>query len=75
MVPVPPTYKSAVWDYKKANAECIRGSVSSVDWNFFQGTSVNQKVMIFNKPLMNIFRNFIPNKIINCSYKRSPWMT
>ena len=31
--------------------------------------------MIFNKHLMNIFYNFIPNKIINCSYKRPPWMT
>ena len=24
---------------------------------------------------MNIFHNFIPNKIINCSYKYSPWIT
>ena len=71
MVLLPPNYKRQVWDYKKANAEFIRRSISSVDWNFlFQGTSVNQKVMIFNKHLMNIFHNFIPNKIINCSYKR-----
>ena len=73
MLPLPPTYKRQVWHYKKANAECIRRSISSTDWNFlFQGTFVNQKVMIFNKLLMNIFHNFIPNKIVNRSYKRSP---
>ena len=51
-------------------------SVWSVDWNFlFQGTSVNQKVMIFNKHLMNTCHNFIPNTIISCSYRWRPWMT
>ena len=76
MVPLPLTYKRQIWDYKKADAECIRCSISSVDWNFlFQVTSVNQKVMIFNKHLMNIFHTFIPYKIINCSYKRPLWMT
>ena len=65
MIPLLPAYKRQVWDYKKTNAECIRRSISSVDWNFlFQGTSVNQKVVIFNKHLMNVFHNFIPNKII-----------
>ena len=70
---LPPTYKRQVWDHKKANAECIRRSISSVDGKFlFQETSVNQKVMIFNKLLMNNFHSFIPNKIINCSYKWPP---
>ena len=30
---------------------------------------------MFNKHLMNIFHNCTPNNIINCSYKRPPWMT
>ena len=76
MIPLPPTCKRQAWNYKKANAECIRCSISSVDWKFlFQGTSGNQKVMIFNKHLMNIFHNFILNKVINCGYKRPSWMT
>ena len=79
MIPLSPTYKKQVWDYEKTNAECIRRSIYIVGSNFlFQGTSVNQKVMIFNKNLMNIFHNhnFIPNKIIVCSYKcLHPWMT
>ena len=50
VITVSPTYKKRVWDYKKAIAECIRRSISSVDSNFFfHGTSVYQKVMIFNK--------------------------
>ena len=31
--------------------------------------------MIFNEHLMNIFHNFIPNKIIKCSYEQPPWTT
>ena len=31
--------------------------------------------MIFNKHLMNIFHNFIPNKIINCNPYPLAWMT
>ena len=73
MIRLPPTYKRQVWDYKKANTECMWRSISSVDWNFFfQGTTVNQKILICNKHLMNIFHNFIPNEIINCSYKWPP---
>ena len=79
MIPLSPAYKRQVWDYKKIHAECTRRSIYIVGSNFlFQGTSVNQKVMIFNKNLMNIFHNhnFIPNKIIVCSYKCfPPWMT
>ena len=51
----------------------LNRSISSVDWNFlFQGTSVRQKVTIFNEHLMNIFHNFIPNKIIKCGNKQHP---
>ena len=46
IIPLPPTYKSQMWHYKKA--EYIRHSISSVDRNFhFQGTSVKEKVTIF----------------------------
>ena len=39
---LPLTYKRQVWNYKKANAESIRRSISSTDRNFpFQRTSVN----------------------------------
>ena len=70
MIPLPSTYIRELWDYKKANAECIWRSISIADWNFlFQGTSVNQEVMIFNKYLRIIFHNFILNKIIICSHK------
>ena len=70
MISLPPTYNRQVWEciwwiYN----ECIWCSISSDDWNCVsQGTPVNQKVIIFNKHLMNIFHNFIPNKIIKCSY-------
>ena len=63
MVPLPTTYKRQVWDYKKANAECIWHSISSVNWNvLFQGTSVNQNVMVFNKYLMNIIQTLFQTR-------------
>ena len=76
MIPEPPNYKRQMRNYKKANAEFIRRSIYSVEWNFlFQEAYVNQKVMILNKNLMSICHIFIPNNIINCSYKWPSSMT
>ena len=70
MIPLPPTYKTQMWDYKKTNIDSIWHSISSVDWKFlFQGITVHQKFMLFNKHLINIFHYFIPNNIIKCSCK------
>ena len=35
---------------------------------------MNEQVKLFNKTLLNIFHNFIPNKIILCDDKDPPWM-
>ena len=32
-VSLPPTYVSEVWDYKKANIENIKKTVSNFEWN------------------------------------------
>ena len=45
------------------------------DWSYlFSGKNVHEQVGLFNKTLLNIFPNFIPNKIILCDDKNSPWM-
>ena len=35
--------------------------------------SVNEKVNIFNKTILNILINFIPHEIITCDDKDPPW--
>ena len=45
------------------------------DWSYlFSGKNVHEQVGLFNKTLLNIFPNFIPNKIILCDDKDPPWM-
>ena len=50
-------------------------SIEIFDWpSFFSGKNVHEQVELFNKTLLNIFHNFIPNKIILCDDKDPPWM-
>ena len=55
-----------IWDYKKANV---------VDWDFvFSNKNVHQQAEYLNNVLMNVFTNFIPNKLITIDDKDPPWM-
>ena len=75
-VPLPPVYVHEVWDYNKANVENIKKAVSNFNWNrAFENLSVDEKVELLNETLLNIFRNYIPNKKIKCDYRQPPWMT
>ena len=75
-VPLPPAYVREVWDYQKANIENIKKAISNFDWNkAFENLSVDEKVDFLNKTLLNIFRNYIPNKKIKCDYRQHRWMT
>ena len=71
-----PTYVQEVWDYEKPNIEHIKKAISNFDWNkAFENLSVAEKVDFLNKTLLNIFKNYIPNKKIKCDYRQAPWMT
>ena len=75
-LPLPPIYVLEKWDYKKTNIENIKTEISNFDWNkAFENLSVDEKVEFLNKTLLNIFRNYIPNKKIKCDYRQPPWMT
>ena len=46
-----------------------------MNWNFlFSHKNVHEQVVIFNQTLMNIFLNYIPNKLITVDDKDPPWM-
>ena len=75
-VPLPPIFVREVWDYSKANAELIKKAISNFNWdNVFKDLSVDEKVVLLNETLLNIFRNYILNKKIKCDYSQPPWMT
>ena len=58
-----PTYVQEVWNYKKANIENIKKATSNFDWNkAFEKHSVDEKIELLHKTLLNIFRNYIQNK-------------
>ena len=53
----------------------VQLKVELVDWNFlFSHKNVHEQVVIFNQTLMNIFSNYIPNKLITVNDKDPPWM-
>ena len=65
-VPLPPVYVREVWDCSKANVENIKKAVANFNWKrAFENLSVDEKVELLNETLLNIFRNYIPNKKLN----------
>ena len=75
-VPLPPVYIREVWDYSKANIENINKAISNFNWTKgFENHSVDEKVELLNETLLNIYRNYIPNKKSECNYRQLPWMT
>ena len=74
-VEYPPPYQRLVWNFKKSNNGAIKSAIKLVDWNFlFSHKNVHKQVVIFNQTLMNIFSNYIPNKLITVDDKDPPWM-
>ena len=42
--------------------------------SLFAHKNVHEQVVIFNQTLMNVFSNYIPNKLITVDDKDPPWM-
>ena len=71
----PPPYQRLIWDYNKADASNIRKALDSVNWErLFSGYNINEQVAAFNEVLLNIFRNYVPNKYITIDDKDPVWM-
>ena len=59
----PPPYQRLIWDYKKADANIIRKALDSVNWErLFDGKNINAQVISLNETILNVFRNYVPNK-------------
>ena len=74
-IPFPPTYYREVWDYKNTDPVCTQRTISLVNWNdVFGNKTADEKVKNLNNILLNIFINFIPNRVIKADYKDHNWM-
>ena len=72
----PPPYECLVWDFTRANVNSITTATNQVDWKFmFSHKKVYQQADIFNKSIINMFSNFIQNKLVTFDDKDPPWMT
>ena len=71
----PPSYERVVWNYEKANIGLISRAINEFDWeNSFLHKNIDEQLKIFNVTIMNIFKNFIPNKVITCDDRDPPWI-
>ena len=67
-------YERLVWNFKKSNNDAIKKAIEIVTWKYlFPKKSVHEQVPILNQT-MNIFSNYIPNKLITVDDKNPPWM-
>ena len=66
------SYARKVWDYRKAQTDIINRAIDHFDYvNLFLGKDINEQVILFKQVILNIYHNFILNKIILCD-KRHP---
>ena len=71
----PPPYQRLIWDYKKADANIIRKALDSVNWErLFDSKNINEQVIALNETILNVFRNYVPNKYITTDDKDPIWM-
>ena len=69
-------YERLVWDYNKANTESIKQTTTQINWqNLFLNKDVHQQVRKLNDTVINVFSNFVPNKIVTFDDGDPPWMT
>ena len=71
----PAPYQSLTWDYKKADSIKIREPLDSVNWErLFDKKDLNAQVLTLNEVILNVFRNFVPNKYITIDDKDPVWI-
>ena len=69
----PPPYTHKIWDYNRS--ERLNRSTETFDWSkLFPSKNIHERVKLFNKTLLNIFHNFIPNRFIACNDRDPAWM-
>ena len=67
-------YQRLVWNYKKTNIQLLNRTIQTFNWDkLLENKNDNEQLYIFNKTMLNIFHNFIPNKNMICNDKDPTW--
>ena len=70
-----PPYQRLIWDYKKADSTKIRKALHTVNWErLFDKKDLYAQVITLNETILNVFRNYVPNKYITADDKDPIWM-
>ena len=65
----------AVWDFSRDNVNAIRQAVNCFDWNrAFNSLNIDKRVKFLTECVLNVFYNFLPNKVITIRCKDTLWM-
>ena len=72
-----PPYTRKIWHYDKADFVAIRKSIEMFAWpeQLDNMTCPNEQVELLNEVLLNIYSNFIPNKVTTIRPRQAPWIT
>ena len=72
-----PPYTRKIWYYDKADFVAIRKSIEMFAWQdqLDNVTCPNEQVELLNEVLLNIYSNFIPNKVKTIRPRQAPWIT
>ena len=70
----PLSHNHRLWFYDQANVSAIRKSIEMYNWlkSFDEINCPNEQVNLLNEVLLNIFSNFIPNKIVKVKPQAGP---
>ena len=67
-----PLHEQLVWDFKRTNIQLLNRAIETINpEKLLHNKNVNEQLYLFNKTMLNIFHNFIPNKNIICYHKDS----
>ena len=70
----PSPYQRLVWDCKKANINSIKQALYQIDWpTILSSKDVHQQVNMLNSIMLNVFTNYVSNKVITIDNKDQPW--
>ena len=71
----PSPYAHEVCNHGKAQTDLINCAIDQFDWvNLLLDKIINGQVILFNRTILNVFHNFIPNKITLCDDRDPPCM-
>ena len=72
-----PPYSRKIWQYDRADFVAIRRSIEMFRWHEHLHSLIcpNEQVKLLNEVLLNIYSNFIPNKVKTIRPQQAPWVT